>query len=140
MKKSTLWGAAFLGIFIFSMTMFSQAMSNTTESAMAINPIAGNYAQNVATGQNIATSNNLPADPVERSATAMTAAKSNMLANLLRVGKESRPGSRGKLSTSTRYENSVLAGWKRSVSFPRPAAPIRATRCNPPTLSIPASK
>ncbi|VAW23155.1 hypothetical protein MNBD_ALPHA12-1528 [hydrothermal vent metagenome] len=80
MKNLTLWGAAFLGIFIFSMTMFSQAMSNTGQIAMVGDPARQNISPIIVSGSNL---------PINTPASTSGASSNNMLSGLLRIGEKS---------------------------------------------------
>jgi len=83
MRKLTLWSAAGVGIGIFSVMMFSQAMSSTAGSAMARTPIVQNFSKTVGPGDNF-----IPETPGSGAATGSSTG-SNILSDLLRVGKRS---------------------------------------------------
>ncbi len=80
MKNLTLWGAAFLGVFIFSMTMLSQAMSNTAQTAMVRDPIGQNIAETVGPSDNF--TGNVPGGGAD----AGLGPANNILSGLLRIG------------------------------------------------------
>ncbi len=109
MKRLTLLGAAGIGIGIFSMTMFSQAMSSTGDSAMVRDPIAQNFSPSVGTSDNFTM--NTPGSGAKTG----SGSKSQILSDLLRVGERTY-----NIEIDSSVSRRVLGQYRvRKISFGR---------------------